>query len=190
MLRRLAILAGVVLALGAGGAALIRLAESGATEFRVEGDTLTVSGPISGAATERLERLLEQTDGLQRVRLGDLPGTDDVTWLVGMGALIRGAGLATLAEGEIVNDAILLFAAGEPRIMGAGTLVLRSEATARRMGQPFDRRPSAQAERARFLDRALGSPELAGFMDEMQTGLDTYTLTAGDIARFGLATGE
>lgn len=189
MLRRLAILAGVVLALGAGGAALIRLAESGATEFRVEGDTLTISGPVSGAATERLERLLEQTRGLERVVLGDLPGTDDLSWLVGMGYLIRGAGLETVAEGEIVNDAILLFAAGERRVMGEGRLVLRSDAMARRLGQPVDRRPSAPAERARYLERILGDGALAAFEAEMRGSRDEHVLTDEEMRRFGLLAG-
>lgn len=190
MLRRLAIFAGVVLALGAGGAALIRLAESGATEFRVEGDTLIISGPVSGAATERLGRLLEQTPGLERLVLGDLPGTDDLVWLVGMGHLIRDAGLATVAEGEIVNDAILLFAAGETRAMGGGALVLTSDGMARSLGQPVDRRPSATAERLRYLARMLGDADLAEFMAETRAGRDRHVLSAAEMRRFGLIGAE
>jgi hypothetical protein len=189
MLRRFAILLGVVVALGAGGAVLIQLAENGATEFAVDGDTLTISGPVSGAATERLERLLEQTPGLDRVVLGDLPGTDDLSWLVGMGYLILGAGLETVADGEIVNDAILLFAAGESRVMGEGRLVLRSDALARRLGQPVDRRASAPAERVRYLERVLGDAGFARFEAEMRASRDEHVMTGDEMRRFGLLDG-
>ena len=189
MLRRLAILLGVVAALAAGGAALIGLAERGATEFRVEGTTLTVSGPVSGAATERLERLLEQTPGLERVVLGDLPGTDDLSWLAGMGYLIRRAGLATVAEGEIVNDAILLFIAGERRVMDGGRLVLRSDAAARRMGQPVDDSPSTRAERVRYLQRMLGDDAWADFAAEMRASQDEHVMTDAELRRFGFTGG-
>jgi hypothetical protein len=190
MLRRLAILLGVVVALGAGGAALIGLAERGATEFRVEGGTLTISGAVSGAATERLERLLEQTPALERVVLGDLPGTDDLSWLAGMGYLIRRAGLATVAEGEIVNDAILLFAAGSPRVMGGGRLVLRSDAMARRLGHPVDRTPSTQAERVRYLQQMLGDDAWAGFAADIRASREEHVMTDAELRRFGLLGGE
>ena len=189
MLKRLAILLAVVIGLGAGGYGLIRLAESGATEFAVEGDSLRISGPVSGAATERLERLLEQTPGLERVVLGDLPGTDDLSWLVGMGYLIRGAGLETVAEGEIVNDAILLFAAGERRVMGAGRLVLRSDARARQLGQPVDRRPSAAAERRRYLERLRGDAEFVAFKAELRGSRDEHVMSEDEMRRFGLLDG-
>jgi hypothetical protein len=189
MLRRLAIVLGVVVALGAGGFALIRLAESGATEFRVEGNTLVIAGPVSGAATERLERLLEQTPGLSRVVLGDMPGTDDLTWLLGMGSLIRAYGLETVAEGALINDAVLLFVAGERRVMAGGALVLQSDAVARSEGHPVDRRPATVAERVRYAERMLGDAAFAGFFEETRASRDQHVLSEAELERFGLLTG-
>lgn len=189
MPRRLLILLGVIVALGAGGAALIRLAESGATEFAVEGDSLRISGPVSGAATERLERLLEQTPGLERVVLGDMPGTDDLTWLLGMGLLIRSHGLETVVEGRVINDAVLLFVAGERRALAGGALVLQSDAVARREGHPVDRRPATVAERLRYAERMLGDGAFAGFYEEMRATRDHHVLSEAELERFGLLSG-
>ena len=156
----------------------------------VEGDTLTISGPVSGAATERLERLLEQTPGLSRVVLGDLPGTDDLSWLVGMGYLIRNAGLETVAEGEIVNDAILLVL---PRASaGDGRGPAGACARTRWRGgwaRPVDRRPSATAERARYLERVLGDAALAEFEAEMRGSRDEHVMSGDEMRRFGLLDG-
>jgi len=190
MARRLAIVGVLVVALVLGGASLIRLAEGGATRFDVDGTTLTMSGPITGASAERLQVLLEETPGLERVVLGDMPGTDDVTWLIQMGVLIRQAGLETRAEGMLVNDAILLFAAGESRVMGAGELAFLSDGAVRAAGAPLDRNPVAETERGSFLERMLGDGTLAEFGTGMRESRDRYTLTEADKRRFGLLSGE
>ncbi|MBF9060026.1 hypothetical protein HKCCSP123_12615 [Rhodobacterales bacterium HKCCSP123] len=188
MPRRLAILLGVLVALGLSGAALIRLAESGATEFRVEGETLVIAGLVSGAATERLERLMAQTC-LTRVLLGDMPGTDDLTWFLGMGLLIRSHGLETVAEGVLINYAILLFAAGERRVLAGGELVLHSDALARAQGHPVDRRPATVAERARYAERMLDDAGFAAFFEETRATRDRHALSEAELERFGLLTG-
>ncbi len=78
MLRTLGIALAVVVAFGAGGFALVRMMDAGATAFRVEGDVLHISGPVSGAASDRLERLLDEHTGIAVVALGDIPGP--MTW--------------------------------------------------------------------------------------------------------------
>lgn len=76
--RRFGILAAILLAVGLGGFALIRLAGAGATEFRLDGQVLHMSGPVTGAAADRLQRFLEDTPGLTVLALGDMPGADSV----------------------------------------------------------------------------------------------------------------
>lgn len=186
MARRLGILAGILLALVVGGAGLIRFAGAGAMEFRVAGAELYMTGPVSGAAADRLERLLEANPDVQVVVLGDVPGADDAGWLVQMGLMIRARALDTRAEGALVNDGILLFAAGETRTLGAGTLVLHSEAVARNLGQPLDRRAAAEAERARYLEQMLGDAAFADFAAALRAERDQHVMTAAEIARFGL----
>jgi len=186
MARRGFLILGVVAALGLGGFGLIQLASSGATEFRVEGTVLHVAGPLSGAAADRMQRLLEENPGLEVVALGDMPGADDVVWAAGMGRLIRSAGLATRAVGPVVNDAILLYLGGVSRTLEGGALVLHSDAVQRQRGIAVDVSVAAQADRQRFVEAMLGDASFAAFMDETRATRDIYQLTAEDLARFGL----
>jgi hypothetical protein len=147
-----------------------------------------MSGPVSGAAADRLQRLLEENPNLTVLALGDMPGADSVMWVTGMGRLIRAAGLETRAEGVIVNDALLLFLGGATRQIAGGQLILHSDAIQRRAGVAVDSSFSAQAEREKFMTALLGSDEFARFMAETRGSRDTYELSAADIARFGLQT--
>lgn len=184
--KRLAILLAVLLAVGLGGFALIRLAGAGATEFRVEGPVLHMSGPVSGAAADRLQRLLEENPSLSVLALGDMPGADSVMWATGMGRLIRAAGLETRAEGVVVNDALLLFLGGATREIAGGQLVLQSDAMQRRAGVAVDSSFAAQAEREKFIAAMLGSAAFASAMAQTRAQRDSYVLTADDMLRHGL----
>ena len=188
MLRKLGIALAVVAVFGAGGFGLVRMMDAGATEFRVEGEVLRISGPLSGAAADRLQRLLEENPALTVVALGDIPGADDVAWTVQMGGLIRAAGLDTRAEGRVVNDAILLFVGGTERRMAGGVLALHSDAVQRAAGVAVDESTAAEADRVRFVAAMLGDAELATFMAGMRAERDSYDLTGDDLARFGLVT--
>lgn len=190
MPRGLLIAVAVLIALGLGGAALIRFAGGGATEFRVTGDEMHIRGPITGASSERFERLLEEAEGLEVVVLGDIPGADDAGWLIQMATFIRRAGLATRAEGDLNNDAILLFLAGVERDHVAGDLTITGADVARRQGWTFDASPAGRTERASFATSMLDSADFATFMQERRALGGTYVLDADDIIRFGLETGN
>lgn len=191
MLKRLAIALGIVLALGAGGAVLVRMMDTGATAFRVEGAVLHLSGPVSGAAADRLDRLLEENPGVTVLALGDIPGADDANWVTSMGRLIRGAGLATRVEGTVVNDAIFLFLGGTERsIAEGGALVLQSDALQRRQGVAVDRSTAAEADRERFVGTMLGTDDFARFMAERRASQELHRLSGDEITRFGLTTGN
>ncbi|WP_461426448.1 hypothetical protein [Gymnodinialimonas sp.] len=184
------IAAAVVIAMVVGGAALIRFAGGGATEFRLTGAEMHIRGPITGASAERFERLLEEAEGLEVVVLRDIPGADDAGWLIQMATFIRAAGLATRAEGDLNNDAILLFLAGASRDHVAGDLTITGAEAARRQGWTFDASPAGRTERASFATRMLGSEDFAAFVQERRALGGTYVLNADDIERFGLETGE
>jgi hypothetical protein len=189
MLRKLGIALAVVVAFGAGGFALVRMMDAGATEFRVEGDALHISGPVSGAASDRLERLLDENPGIAAVALGDIPGADDVAWVTGMGRMIRAAGLETRATGIVVNDGLFLFLGGASRsVAQGGALVLHSDAVQRQAGVAADVSSAAEADRVRFVEAMLGDAGFAAFMAETRASRDSYELTGDDLARFGLAT--
>ncbi len=190
-MRRSLIIALVALvAMGAGGAALIRLAGAGATEFRIEGEVLHISGPISGAAADRLERMLNQAPGLGVVALGDIPGADDVAWVTGMGRLIRAEGLETRVTGAVVNDAIFLYLGGVARSIESGALVVQGDAVQRANGVAVDASAAAVADRERFVAAMLGDAGFAGFMADLRARGGSYTLTGDDMARFGLLAGN
>jgi hypothetical protein len=56
---------------------------------------LSVSGQLTLASTERLDRLLEEFEGLSTLVLGDIAAESDTTSLMQKGLLVRGAGLST-----------------------------------------------------------------------------------------------
>lgn len=188
--RRLLIFAAVLLAMGAGGAGLIRFAGGGATEFRLSGSEMFIRGPITGASSDRFERLLEEADGLQVVVLGDIPGANDTGWLIQMSQFIRNAGLATRVEGDLTNDAILLFLAGVERSHGEGLLTIAGPDVARREGWPFDASPAGQTERHRFASDMVGDGAFADFMRDRLALGGTHTLDLDEMRRFGLVTGN
>ena len=188
MLKRLGLVLGVLVALGAGGFGLVRMMDQGATSFRVDGAVLHMSGPVSGAAADRLDRLLEENPSITVLALGDIPGADDVNWVTGMGRLIRAQGLDTRVEGQVVNDAIFLFLGGVARSMAGGALVLQSDAMQRQAGVGIDLSTAAEGDRRRFVEAVLGGPDFAVFMTETRATRDRHILTEAEIARFGLVT--
>lgn len=189
MAKHLGMIVAIVLAVIAGGYGLIRFAGAGATVFQLEGAVLHISGPISGAASDRLQRFLEENDEIALVSLGDIPGADDVGWAAGMGRVIRASGVDTQAAGPIVNDAILIYLGGvERRVADAGTFVFQSDALQQTTGIAVDQSPAAQSDRERLVTTMLGNPDFAAFMAEMRASTDFYILTEDDIAAFGLQT--
>ncbi|MEM9318304.1 MAG: hypothetical protein AAGA70_04790 [Pseudomonadota bacterium] len=188
MARRLLITLAVLVALGFGTAFLIRFSLDEATEFRVDAEEIHISGPLTGATTDRFERLLDAHPEITRVVLRNIPGGDDLSWLLGMADLIAARGLATRADGAVTNDAIFLFLAGSAREIGSGRLHLLSQAMARETGAPWDQGAAAVAERAEAARAFLGAPDFALFMGEMQAANDAYDLTEADLVRFGLLT--
>ncbi|WP_439137346.1 hypothetical protein [Roseicyclus sp.] len=182
----MAIIGAVVLAFVLGGAGLIQLAGSGATAFRLEGQVLHLSGPVNGAAADRLQRMLEESPQITVIALGDMAGADDVVWAAQMAGLIRAAGLQAEARGDVVNDAILLFLGGAERRLAGGALVLQSDAMQRRMGVDVDRSIAADADRQRLVTTMLGDAGFADFMKATRAMRDEYRLSDADLARFGL----
>ncbi len=120
--------------------------------------------------------------------LGDIPGADDAGWLIQMSNFIRERGLATRAEGDLNNDAILLFLAGVERDHLSGELTITGAATARQQGWSVDDSPAGRTERFSFTARMLGDEGFATFMRERQDLDGTYIVTADDMRRFGLVT--
>lgn len=190
MRRGLLIAGGVLLAMVASGAALIQFAGAGATEFRIAGSEMHIRGPITGASSDRFERLLEEAEGLEVVVLGDIPGADDAGWLIQMASFIRGAGLATRVEGDLNNDAILLFLAGVQRDHVSGDMTITGAQDAQRQGWTFDASSAGRTERESFATRMLGSPDFGAFVQERRALGGSYVLSADDIDRFGLETGN
>lgn len=191
MARRLLILAAVILAAVLGGTGLIRFAGTSATEFSVNGSELRMSGVITGAATERFERLIAQNPGLETLVLGDMPGTDDLSWLIAIGIMAEAAGLGTRAEGVVVNDAALLWLAGSARSVEGGTLVFSNVETAAAEGWPFDTRQVAAAERRTAFVNVVGDGHpLLAEIDAARASGQVMALNAEDLAGLGLLTAQ
>lgn len=190
---RLPQLAGLLVVAGMVTAFLIYIMGQGATEFRVEagGTRVHIDGPITGAGTERFQRILEQNPNLTTVALGNMPGTSDANWLLAIGYLIRDAGLRTEVVGVVWNDAILLMLGGAERRIGReGALIVTDSIAAAQTGIPFDRTEVALAERAAYVTDMLGSDDFAIYMEDLRDAGGRVTLDADTIDRFGLIRSE
>lgn len=183
MLKRLLIWGGglAVFVLATGG--LLYLATAGATQMRVEGERLYVSGPMNLATVESFEGLIEHHGGITTVVLGDLPQVDEITHVVLLGYRVRGLGLNTeIAPGaEVVGPAVWLFLGGVEREMGAGARLVVND----RGGAALAREDAGHEEQRRFVQDMLG--EDAFYWATLEPG--PRVLSAEEIARYGLVTG-
>ncbi|WP_375550241.1 hypothetical protein [Rhodophyticola porphyridii] len=171
--------------LGAATAGLLYFATAGATVFRVEGDRMYMSGPMTGASPERFEMLVEQNPGLRTVVLGDMPGAADITALLQNGYRIRRLGLTTeVAPGaRIEGDAVWLVLAGAGRQIGAGAEIVISDWG----GAALAEDDVAHEERRRYVTDMLGGD--AFYRATLDAGAEGRLLTGEDFSRFGLVTG-
>lgn len=182
MLRRLLIWGGGLAILVAVTGGLLYFATAGATQMRVEGERLYISGPMNLATVEGFEGLVEHHDGIATVVLGDLPEVDEITHVVLLGYRVRGLRLNTeIAEGaEVVGPAVWLFLGGVERRIGEGARLLVSDWG----GGALAREDAAHEEQRRFVQDMLGDD--AFYWATLQPG--PRALSAEEIARFGLVT--
>jgi hypothetical protein len=121
-MRLLAIWMVAAVVVTAATAGLLWWSTASSAQFEVDAERLSVSGQLTLASTERLDRLLEEHEGLSTFVLGDIAAESDTTSLMQKGLLLRGAGLSTeLADGVTLSgDAVYLFLAGVERRLGNG----------------------------------------------------------------------
>ena len=183
MARRLLVWGGGAAALVAATAALLYFATAGATQMRVEGDRLYISGPINLATVEGFEGLAEHNESIATVVLGDLPEVDEITHAVLLGYRVRGLRLDTeVAPGaEVAGPAVWLFLGGVERRIGAGARLVVSDWG----GGARAREDAGHEEQRRFVQDMLGGD--AFYWATLEPG--GRALSAGEIERFGLVTG-
>jgi hypothetical protein len=160
-------LAAAVLLAGATGG-LLWWTTATAAQFRVEGPRLEVTGQLTLASTERLDRLLEEHDGLTTLVIGPISvsGAGDVTSLLQKGMLIRAAGLSTVVAPDVTlsGDAAYLVFAGVERRLGEGArVVLTGWDTLEGPASALPEDHPAHQERLDYVTRMLGSAEAYWF---------------------------
>jgi hypothetical protein len=163
-----------------------------AAQFRVEGDRLAVSGQLTLASTERLDRLLEEHRGLTTLVVGDVADVSDALSILQKGQVVRAAGLATeLADGvTLTGDAVYLFLAGTERRVGDGAgLVVTDWQTRVGPASLLPREHPAHEERRDYMRRMLGSEDFYWYMLEAGEGAGR-PVTEADLAAFGIVTAE
>lgn len=191
-MRRVLLWLVVVVIVVAATAGLLWWTTASAAQFRVEGERLEVSGQLTLASTERLDRLLEEHGQLTTLVIGPVLAEGDVTALLQKGLLVRGAGLNTeVAEGtDLRGDAVYLFMAGVERRLGAGArLVLTGWQTPAGPAADLPLDHPAHQERVDYVTRMLGSPDV--YWLALEAGREgARALGAAEAAGLGLATGE
>jgi hypothetical protein len=128
-MRLLIIWMGAAVVVVAATAGLLWWSTESSAQFQVDGTRLSVSGQLTLASTERLDRLLEEFDGLETLVLGDIAPESDPTSMLQKGLLVRGAGLSTEVAGGVTlaGDAVYLFLAGVDRQLGEGAALVVSD---------------------------------------------------------------
>ena len=191
MAKRGWIWAGAGAALVAATAGLVAFATLGAASFRVDGTAMILEGPLSGASVERFEMLVEQHPELQTLVLGNVPGTSDITALVQKGYRVRSLGFDTVVAPDAVveGDAVLLFLAGNERVLGEGAaLVVSDWSHGGVMGSALAADAPAHEERRRYVADMLGEDGFYWFSLEAVTGGAPHRLNRAEIAEYGLET--
>jgi hypothetical protein len=172
----------------AGTAGLLWFSTASSAQFRVDGDALHVSGQLTLASTERLDRLLEEHRGLTTLRLGEILAESDATSLLQKGLLIRGAGLSTeVADGvTLTGDAVYLFLAGTQRRLGAGAALVATDWQSR-VGPAslLPREHPAHQERLDYVQRMLGSGDFYWYTLEAGAGA---AMSRADMVALGVLT--
>lgn len=187
-MRRAALWLGGAVALVALTAGLMWLTTAQSASFRVAGDRITVSGVLTLASTDRLERLLEDTPGLAVLEIGAVRVDGPVTALLQKGALLRRAGLATeVAAGvTLTGDAVYLFLAGDPRRLGPGAgLAVADWMTPLGPASALPADHPAHEERRAYLRTMLGSEDL--YWLALRAGATPVPLDAATLRRLGIA---
>jgi hypothetical protein len=152
---------------------LLWFTTASAAQFRVEGERLTVSGQLTLASTERLDRLLEENPDVTTLVLGEISVESDPTALLQKGLVVRGAGLDTEVDGGVAlrGDPVYLFLAGVDRRLGPGaTLVVTDWQTRVGPASLLPRDHPAHQERLDYVRRMLGAEDFYWFTLEAGGG--------------------
>jgi hypothetical protein len=167
---------------------LLWFSTASSAQFRVDDDRLHVSGRLTLASTERLQTILEETDGVEMLVLGDVAAESDATSLMQKGLVVRGAGLATeVADGVVLSgDAVYLFLAGTERRLGEGAEMVVGDWQSRvGPASALPRDHPAHQERRDYVERMLGSDAFYWYMLEAGDA----PVPAAALREFGIVTG-
>jgi hypothetical protein len=179
-----------VLAVAAATGGLMWWTTATAARFEVDGDRLTVSGQLTLASTERLDRLLEEHGDLSTLVLGDISVADDVTTLLQKGTLIRSTGLSTeVSPGvTLTGDAVYLFLGGITRTLGADAgLAVDGWQTPAGAAARLPRDHPAHSERLDYVRRMLGAEDFYWFTLEAP-GEMPHPMTPAEMRELGVVT--
>jgi hypothetical protein len=172
--------------------ALLWLTTATAARFEMDGDRLHVSGHLTLASTERLDRLIEQNGDLAVLVLGEVSAAGDVTALLQKGSLVRAAGLSTeVAPGVTVGgDGVYLFLAGiDRRLRDGASLALTDWQTTNGPASELPRDHPAHAERLDYVTRMLGAEDFYWFMLE-KGATGPHSITPEEARALNVVTAE
>jgi hypothetical protein len=191
-MRRLITWLGGALVLIGATAGLLWWTTATAAQFRVEGPRLEVSGQLTLASTERLDRLLDEHGDLTTLVIGPITvgGDGDVTSLLQKGMLIRGAGLSTVVAPEVTlrGDAVYLVYAGLERRLGEGArLSLTGWDTPQGPAAMLPEDHPAHQERLDYVTRMLGS-DAAYWFALRNGGAEGHVLSPDEALSLGILT--
>jgi hypothetical protein len=189
-MRRAAVVLIAATVIAAGTAGLLWLTTASAARFETDGDRLVVSGRLTLASTERLDRILEENGDLSTLVIGDVETGGDVTSLLQKGALVRRAGLATLVAPGVTleGDGVYLFLSGIDRQLGEGAaLAVADWQTPDGPASALPPDHPAHAERLDYVTRMLGSGEVYRAM--LEAGRNgTGAMPADELLSLGILT--
>jgi len=172
-------------------AGLLWLTTANAAQFQVDGYRLTVSGQLTLASTERIDRLLEEFPELSTLVLGEIAPESDPTSMLQKGLLIRGAQLSTeVADGvTLAGDAVYLFLAGVGRELGDGAgIVVTDWQTQVGPASLLAEDHPAHQERRDYVQRMVGSADF--YWATLDAGADGRALSLDELRAFGVLTAE
>ena len=171
---------------------------TGTSTFLLDENRAILNGDLGSAAFRQVRHLIDNHPEVDTIVLGSVPGSVDDAINVETGRLIRNAGYATVVAtgGEVTSGGVDLFVAGAERTIEPGARVGVHSWCCAASGKGAGELPRDHPDHASllgYLNEMLGDESGADFYFftlEAAPPEGIHFVTAAEIGRFGLTTGE
>lgn len=161
------------------------------TEFRVEGDTVLMSGDINSKTLDQFEAVIAAHPNIKTLVELDVPGSLDDDTMIALAYRVRELGLNThlTSSSAIYSGGVDLFLAGVRRTMEPGARIgVHSWSDGQREAVDYPRDAPEHEQNRRYIEDMLGDDAFYWFTIYAAPADGIHEMSAIEIERFKLLT--